>query len=320
MHGSMPRVSAAVLNFNGRDLLDVIVPSLLAQTYRDFEPILVDDGSTDDSVAYVRERWPEVRVVPAGEANVGVAAAFNAAVRASTGELVALLNNDLELDPRWLEELVAGLDRHPEAATASGKLLSYHRRDVIDSTGDLFMRSGMAFGRGSGEVDRGQYDGEQEVFAPTAGAGLYRKRALADVGEFDESLYAYLEDVDWGLRAQLAGYRSRYVPAAVAFHMGSRTTGGDTNPVYFRLKRRNTIALLLKDVPLRFALRNLHVIAGNHLLGLAYSARAGMLWPHLRAWGEAVWAAPGWLRARRRILGEARIPLRDFGRFVSDRR
>jgi GT2 family glycosyltransferase len=315
----MPQVSAAVLNYNGRELLDVVIPSLLAQTYRDFEAILVDDGSSDGSVEYARARWPELRVVADGR-NVGVAAALNVAVHVSSGELVALLNNDLELEPRWLEELVAALDRHPQAATASGKLLRYDERTVIDSAGDLFMRSGMAFGRGAGQVDRGQFGREDEVFAPTAGAGLYRAAALADVGPFDESFFAYLEDVDWGLRAQLAGYRSVYVPAAVAYHMGSRTTGGDANPRFFALLRRNTIAVLIKDVPLRFLVRNAHVIAGNHLLALAYSARQGEAWPHVKAWGAAVRAAPRWRRARREILGARRIPLRDFDRFVSAKR
>ena len=316
----MPRVSAAVLNYNGKDLLDVVVPSLLAQSFGDFELILIDDSSTDDSVAYARGRWPELRVVAAGEGNVGVAAALNAAVRAATGELVALLNNDLELEPGWLRALVDALDRHPQAASASGKLLRFDERTVIDSAGDIFMRSGMAFGRGAGQVDRGQFDHEEEVFAPTAGAGLFRASALADVGPFDESLFAYLEDVDWGLRAQLAGYRSVYVPGAVAYHMGSRTTGGDANPRFFGLLRRNTIAVLIKDVPLRFLARNLHVIVGNHLLALGYSARAGRLLPHLKAWGAALRAAPGWWRARRRILGARRIPLKDFDRFVSKRR
>ena len=239
----MPRVSAAVLNYDGRDLLEVILPSLAAQEYRDFETIVVDNGSTDDSVSYVRETWPQVRVVSAGVANVGVAAALNIAVRTATGEFVALLNNDIELDSRWLGELVAALDRHPEAATAAGKLLSYHRRERIDGAGDIFTRAAVAWGRGSGQLDRGQYDHPEEVFAPTAGAGLYRTSALADVGSFDESFIAYFEDVDWGLRAQLAGYRSRYVPTAVGYHMGSMTTRGDENPLYYELQRRNTLAV-----------------------------------------------------------------------------
>jgi GT2 family glycosyltransferase len=316
----MPRVSAAVLNYDGRDLLEVILPSLAAQEYRDFETIVVDNGSTDDSVSYMRETWPQVRVVSVGATNVGVAAALNIAVGAATGEFVALLNNDIELDPRWLGELVAALDRHPEAGTVAGKLLNFHRREEIDAAGDIFTRSATAFGRGSGELDAGQYDLEEEVFAPTAGAALYRAKVLAEVGAFDESFFAYFEDVDWGLRAQLAGHRSWYVPSAIGFHMGRRTTRPDVNPRYYMLQRRNTVALLVKDVPLAFVLRNAHLILAHHVLGLAYSARAGMLRVHLRAFVEAVRATPGWLKARRAILSARQVSLGEFNRFVSERR
>ncbi len=316
----MPRVSAAVLNYDGRDLLEVILPSLATQEYRDFETIVVDNGSTDDSVPYMRETWPQVRVVSVGAVNVGVAAALNIAVGAATGEFVALLNNDIELDPRWLGELVAALDRHPEAGTVAGKLLNFYRREEIDAAGDIFTRSATAFGRGSGELDAGQYNLEEEVFAPTAGAALYRARVLAEVGAFDESFFAYFEDVDWGLRAQLAGHRSWYVPSAIGFHMGRRTTRPDVNPRYYMLQRRNTVALLVKDVPLAFVLRNAHLILAHHALGLAYSARAGMLRVHLRALVEAVCATPRWLKARRAILGARQVSLGEFNRFVSERR
>jgi GT2 family glycosyltransferase len=316
----MPRVSAAVLNYNGRELLEVILPSLAAQRYRDFETVVIDDCSTDDSLEYLREAWPDARVVLTGASNVGVSAALNVAVGAVTSEFVALLNNDIELDPEWMGELVGALDAHPQAATAAGKLLSYSERERIDGAGDIFTRAAMAWGRGSGQLDRGQYDRAEEVFAPTAGAGLYRVSALADVGPFDESFFAYFEDVDWGLRAQLAGYRSRYVPSAVGFHMGSATTQGDRNPLYYELQRRNTLAVLIKDVPARFLARNLPRILAEQLLGLAYSARAGMLSVHLRAVLAAARRAPGWLRARRSIMRARRIDTREFDRFVSERR
>jgi GT2 family glycosyltransferase len=316
----MPRVSVAVLNFNGRRLLEVILPSLMAQVYEDFETIVVDDCSSDDSLEYLRREWPHVRVVRTGETNVGVAAALNVAVRAAGGEFVALLNNDIELDRLWLGELVAALERHPEAASAAGKLLNYRNRELIDGAGDVFTRAASAWGRGGGEVDRGQYERAEEVFAPTAGAALYRRTALADVGPFDESFHAYFEDVDWGLRAQLAGYRSRYVPRAVGYHMGSETTRGDRNPLYYELQRRNILAVLIKDVPLRFLLWNLPWIVGQQLLGLAYSARAGMLGVHLRALARAARDSPPWLRERRRILRARRIELAEFDRFVSRRR
>ena len=309
-----------MLNFNGRKLLEVILPSLAAQEYRDFEMVVVDDCSSDDSLRYLSEHWRAVRVLPTGPVNVGVSAALNVAVRGCGAEFVALLNNDIELDPRWLSELVAALDAHPEAATAAGKMLSYHQRERLDGAGDVFTRAATAWGRGAGEIDRGQYDQPQEIFAPTAGAGLYRASALADVGGFDESFFAYFEDVDWGLRAQLAGYRSRYVPTAVGYHMGSVTTRGDRNPLYYELQRRNTLAVMVKDVPVRFLARNLHVVLREQLLSLAYSARAGMLGVHLRAIGAALRRAPRLLRERRRILAARRIPLSEFDRFTSTRR
>ncbi|HWF75046.1 MAG TPA: glycosyltransferase family 2 protein [Solirubrobacteraceae bacterium] len=315
----MPRLSAAVLNFNGRHLLEIVLPSLIDQRYRDFETIVVDNGSTDDSVAYLAEHWPEVRVVVTGTRNVGVSAALNMAVAAAGGELVALLNNDIELDPDWLGELVAALDRHPEAASVAGKLLRFDERGVLDGAGNIFRRSATAWQRGAGQPDRGQYDSEQEVFAATAGAALYRRSALVDVGPFDESFFAYFEDVDWGLRAQISGHRCWYVPSAVAFHMGSRTTRGDADPFYYELQRRNTLALLIKDVPLPFIVRNAPHILAHHALGLAYSARARMLRVHLRAIRAAWSAAPAWRAERRRILGTRQVGIGDFDRFVSDR-
>jgi GT2 family glycosyltransferase len=315
----MPRVSAAVLNFNGRSLLEVILPSLVAQEYRDFEVVVVDDCSEDDSLEYLEREWPEVRVVTTGEQNVGITAAFNVAVAACAGEFLALLNNDIELDRRWLGELVAALDSHSEAATAAGKLLSYHRRNEIDSAGDVFTRAGMAWGRGSGQIDRGQYDRAEEIFAPTGGAGLYRMSAFTDVGPFDESFDAYCEDVDWGLRAQLAGYRSRYVPTAIGYHMGGATTGREKTR-YYELRHRNALAVMVKDVPARFLLRHMPRIAWHQAIGLLYSVRPGMLGAHLRAFAAAACATPEWLRSRRRIMRRRRISPAEFDRFVSARR
>lgn len=307
----MPRVSAVVLNFNGRELLEVVLPSLAAQEYRDFELVVVDDCSTDDSLEYLDRKWPAVRVVPAGEVNVGVSAALNVAVGAATGELLALLNNDVELDPRWMGELVDALDRHPHAASAAGKLLDYRRPDLLDGAGDVLTRRLVAYRRGHGEPDRGQYEREEEVFAPSAGAALYRREAFAVVGGFDESFEAYFEDVDWGLRAQLAGLRCVYIPTAIARHMGGATTGGEHSPRYYALHRRNPLGVIVKDVPLGVLARSLPAILREQAGGLVYSAQHGLLAIHLRALASAARLLPGWFRSRRRIQ---RI------RQVSDRR
>src|SRR5258708_5503723 len=145
----MPRVSLAVLNYDGRELLEVVLPSLAAQEFTDFETIVIDNASHDDSLAYLQEHWPDVRVVSVGRENVGVSAALNVAVRSARGELVALLNNDIELEPSWLGELVAALDRHPDAVSVAGKLLSFSARDRIYSAGDIFTTAPTPFPPGA---------------------------------------------------------------------------------------------------------------------------------------------------------------------------
>jgi GT2 family glycosyltransferase len=244
----MPSVSAVILTYNGRHLLELILPSLAAQTRPPEQTIVVDDASTDGTVEWLAENWPAVEVV-AHEQNAGVAVALNAGVAAADGELLALLNNDLELDPFWLEQMVAGIERHPDAGSVACKLRSYHDRARLDGTGDILTRGMIGYRRGGGELDTGQYEREEEVLTATAGAALYRASALARVGPFDESFWAYFEDVDWGLRAQLAGLSCWYIPSALAYHMGGATTGGDRSPVFSILHHRNRIGLIVKDLP-----------------------------------------------------------------------
>jgi GT2 family glycosyltransferase len=312
----MPRVSAVILNYNGRHLLEVVLPSMAAQEYRDFEIVVVDNCSSDDSVAYLRESWPQVRAVWVGPRNIGVAGALNRGVAVAAGELVALLNNDIELERTWLGELVAALDKRPEAGSACGKTLSYQRRDELDGAGDILTRDGLGHRRGYGQTDRGQFECAEDVFAPSAGVALYRARVLAEVGPFDESFHAYYEDVDWGLRAQLKGHGCRYVPSAVAYHMGGATTRGERDRFYFMLQRRNQLAVLMKDLPLGLLVWHAPRILWGQLQMAVRSARAGMLGTHLRALAEALRSAPRWLRARREIQHSRTIGSRELRRLM----
>jgi GT2 family glycosyltransferase len=312
-----PSVTAVVLNYDGRSLLEVILPSLAAQTYGPFELVVVDNGSRDDSRAYLAEHWPAVRVLSLAD-NVGVAAALNRGLQAAGGEYVALLNNDLELEVDWLAEMVAGLQRHPDAASAGCKLRRYHDRARLDGTGDVLTRALLAFPRGSGELDEGQYDREEEILAPTAGAALYRASAFAQVGPFDESFWAYFEDVDWGLRAQLAGLRSWYVPTAVAYHMGGATTGGDRNPFYLVLHQRNRIALMVKDLPWPVLLSSLRPIAREQAGTFVHGVKQRTLGLYMRAWLGAIARLPGWLWQRRRIQRDRRVPASRIGELLGE--
>ncbi|HEX2129716.1 MAG TPA: glycosyltransferase family 2 protein, partial [Solirubrobacterales bacterium] len=215
-------------------------------------------------------------------------------------ELVALLNNDMELESNWLSELVAELDRHPGAASATSKLLSFHEREVLDGTGDIISWSGNANRRGQGEVDTHRYDDVGEVFGPCAGAALYRRASFDDVGLFDEDFFAYLEDVDWAFRARLRGWGCRYVPSSVAYHVGAATTSrqGDLE-VY--LARRNQIALIAKNFPAGSLLRFWWLIAAEQLHALALALYTRTPGRQLRAWRDALRALPRTLAKRRAI-------------------
>lgn len=310
-------VSAIVLNYNGEHLLRIILPSLTRQTRPAEQIVVVDNGSTDGSTAYLARLWPEIEVV-AIPTNVGVAAALNRGVEAASGSHIALLNNDLELTETWLQEMVAGLKRHPDAGSVACKLRSYADRQRLDGAGDKVTRAMVAVRRGSGELDLGQYDTEEEILTPTAGAALYRARALARVGPFDESFYAYFEDVDWGLRAQLFGFTSWYLPRAVGYHMGGATTGGDRNPRYWKLHQRNRIGLMVKDLPLQVLIGNLGPILREQAGGLVHSAKHRLLRMHLQAFASALRCLPGWIRARWQIQRSRQVSATHLNRYLSD--
>jgi GT2 family glycosyltransferase len=305
MSKARPGVDLIVLNYNGKKLLAAALPSMYAQAYEPFTLTVVDNGSTDGSVELVEEQWPGTRVVSLPE-NVGVTAALNRGIEAGDAPYLALLNNDLELDPGWLRELVAELERHPEAGSATGKLLSYRRRNVIDGAGDVVSWSGACVRRGRGEVDRGQYDVPGAVFSASGAAALYRRSAFDVVGPFDEDFFAYLEDVDWGFRAQLAGYSCRYVPTAVAYHMGGATTGSDER-LYLAHLRRNTITLVVKNYPATRLVRHAHRLLAYQAAHFLVSVRDRKARDHLRSIGEALAALPATLRKRRRIQATRRV-------------
>lgn len=315
-HPERPALAVTVANYNGRHLLEAMLPSLAAQRFRDFRVVVVDDASTDDTVAWLRREWPEVEVV-ALERNGGVTAAFNVCLQAAgDAELVGLFNNDIELEPDCLGHLVLAMSEHPEAGSAGAKLVDFHRRGILDGAGDAFRWTGTATRRGHGEPDDGRYDRPEPVFGACGGAAVYRRAALKDVGDFDEAFFAFSEDVDWALRAQLAGWTCRYVPGAVAFHMGSATLGkGLTDFTAYHLWR-NAIWLVAKDYPALALIRHAPEIA----LGLATNAAAawwdGKLGVWRRAMRDALRGLPAALRRRRAVQGRRRRSLRELERVV----
>jgi hypothetical protein len=243
----MTAVNIVIPSFNGRELLPVCLDSLKKQTFADFDVTVVDNGSQDGSIAMLRERYPDVKIV-ALERNYGFAMPVNRGIESGEAEFVSLLNNDIELDPRWLEELHSALRLHPEAASCGPKMMRYWERDRINVLGIRLNSDGDVEIIGAGETDRGQYDDLRYVFGVNAGACLYRRSLFADIGLFDESFWASFEDVDLSFRAQLAGYKALYVPTAVAYHMvGATIKKRRYRPTF--LNNRNKILFFWKDMP-----------------------------------------------------------------------
>jgi hypothetical protein len=238
--------------------------------------------------------------------NLGVTAALNSCLEAGRGsEYVLLLNNDVELDPRCVESLVATLGGEAGAAVAQAKLLDFTRRDLLDGTGDSYSWAGIPHRRGQGEPDEGQYDEQLEVFGACAAVALYRNDAVEQVGAFDEQLYALCEDVDWSFRARLAGYRCAYVPGAIAYHIGSASLGPRVSEFTLYHNWRNQLWVIAKNYPAASLVRHLPDL----LMGLVANAYVavrhrcpGVL---LRAWRDALRGLPA-VREKRRAIQAAR--------------
>lgn len=245
----MVAVSLIIVNRNGEDLLDDCLSSLKRQTYRDFELIFVDNGSTDGSLAKVADLMPDATCVALTE-NTGFAIGNNRGMQRAQGKYIVLVNNDTELDENFLAELVAPAERDDGVGMVAPKILDFYQRDRIDSVGGLILcRDGLAQGRGRCERDEGQYDELDEVLVPSGCAALYRREMLDEVGLFDETLFMYCEDTDLGLRARWAGWKAVAAPRAVIYHKYSALAGA-YSPLKMYYVERNHFLVALKNLPL----------------------------------------------------------------------
>jgi GT2 family glycosyltransferase len=310
-----PRVSVVVPNLNGVDLLGPCLAAVAAQTVEDVETIVVDNGSDDGSTAFVRERFPHVRVFPLSE-NRGFASAMNVGIAAAEAPLIAFLNNDAEPAPTWLEELERCMQRHPRAAAAASKLLRADDPGTLDGAGDGLTRTFRPIARGHGRPDEGNFDDEVEVFGASGTASLWRGDVLHALGGFDERFFAYYEDVDLSFRARLAGWECWYAPRSVSNHRRGATAGGDLRFTLY-LPARNRWFFLLKNAPASLLLRHpvgLLIEDGFWLLR-AFRARApGTL---IRAYGEVIAQLRPLLRERRRLQRSRAVSPSALNRLLS---
>jgi GT2 family glycosyltransferase len=292
------RYSVVIPNLDGAELLRPCLDALSAQTVDGVQTIVVDNGSTDGSLALIRDGFPETKVVELGE-NQGFAGAMNAGIEAADAPLVAFLNNDAVAAPSWLAELERCLARRPQAAAATAKLAGT-REGVLDGAGDGLTPSFLPFVHGHGHLDDPRWNEERQVFGASGTASLWRADVLRELGGFDERFFAYYEDVDLSFRARLRGYELWYAPGAVASHRRGATAGNDLR---FTLHNpaRNRWFFLLKDAPAGLLLRHpLGLLAGEGFWWLrALRARSpGTL---LRAYGEVLRELRPLLRERRTL-------------------
>ncbi len=261
-----PLISVIVLNYNGLRFLEPCLSSLLCQNFEEFEIILVDNGSSDGSTNFIREHFPSVILVDTGK-NMGFAGGTNAGIQAAKGRFILTLNNDTVADIALLKEIQKPMLRDPDVGMCASKMLFPDGR--IYSTGISIFRSGAAVDRGIFEPDAGKFDCEEEVFGPCAGAALYRRSMLDEIGIFDEDFFLYMEDVDLAFRARLSGWKCRYVPTAQVIHEHGGTAGVNSDiSVYYG--NRNLLWCTAKNFPVRIFLVCFPWILGRNCADIPY--------------------------------------------------
>lgn len=222
--------------------------ALESQDYTDFEVIFVDNGSADDSVRFVREHYPEVKIIALRE-NTGFCGAVNAGIQASLCSYVILLNNDTIVHRQFVGSLLRAIKRKPRAFSCQARMVQMHDRNKMDDAGNYYCALGWAFADGKGKPMK-NYGQEKRIFSSCAGAAIYRRKIMDKIGYFDEEHFAYLEDLDIGYRAKINGYENWFCPEAVVYHVGSGTSGSRYNLFKVRYSSRNNVYLIYKNMPL----------------------------------------------------------------------
>jgi GT2 family glycosyltransferase len=307
-------VSVVIVNWNGRHYLETCLASLAAQSYPATEIILVDNGSTDGSVAWVAEYHPFVRLI-CNERNLGFAAGNNQGLRAANGTYVALLNNDVWAEPGWLAALVAAA-APPCVGSVASLMLFADRPQVINSAGVCVDWCGVSWDRAGGEALADQPQEVTPVFGASGGAALYRREMLLALGGLNDSYFMYLEDVDLAWRARWAGWEAVLAPKARVRHVHSGSSGqGSALKTYYLA--RNKIHLLLTNYPWPFLWFFAPLLWLYDMLSLANSLLGERTLAGLRG-RLAGWASAGQaLRARRRVQAARRISPQAIFRWLA---
>lgn len=269
----MSEVSVIIPSWNGKEYLEKCLLSLKAQTFQDFEVIVIDNGSQDGSVSFLRRIFPEVRV-HAFRRNTGFCHAVNTGIRMSAAPYVILLNNDTQAEPSMVAELLRAIKRRPRAFAVQAKMLRMSDPQLVDDAGDAYCALGWAFALGRGRA-QSDYTKDRRIFSACGGASIYRRAVLEKIGLFDEAHFAYLEDLDICWRARLAGHPSYFAAAAKVLHAGSAATGAKYNAFKVSHSARNSILVIRKNMPAVQIAVNLPFLAAGFLIKTVFFCKKG---------------------------------------------
>ena len=310
MFDTGPLTSFVIPNYNGKNFINICLNSIAQQTHKSFEVIVVDDASTDDSCSFVRSQYSWVHLIRL-EHNTGFCHAVNTGIKASKGNYIALINNDVELDKDWLICMVQAMQAYPDAFGISSKVLNYYDRKTIDDAGDIYTREGRAFKRWNSLSDERFNHRTEEIFSPSGAASLFSVSALDKAGLWDEHFIAYLDDVDIGFRARLLGYKSYYEPKAVAYHMVSRSYGKNTVAMGALVLRNNT-AVMIKDMPLPLIVGYFPWLIIGHLKIMKFILSIGGLKALIKGYIMLIKMMPYLLQARSVIKDKTVITVKTL--------
>ncbi len=257
---NLPFVSIIIVNYNGLRFLENCLASLKKQSYppSNYEIIIVDNGSTDDSVSFIRNNWAEVRIIEARK-NLGFAAGNNLGFEHAKGDFFALLNNDTEVPENWLAVLVNEILESKYIGLVTCKILFHADRKTINSTGLQLLADGRGNDRGFRETDSGQYNNKEDVFGACGASVLLRKEMLADIGNFDDRLFMYYEDLDLAWRAKLKNWRCVYTPETVVYHIHCGSSGEWSDFFTFHVER-NRVLVSIKNAPIGMAFKCFSIV------------------------------------------------------------
>jgi GT2 family glycosyltransferase len=305
MAQQVSNVYVVIPNYNGADMLAEAVDSVLAQSYKQFTLILVDNGSVDDSRT-IMERYEakddRIKTI-FRDKNFGYTGGVNPGMELAIkdgAKYVAPFNNDATADRSWLKNLVGFLDNHEAFGIATCKLLHTDGK-TFDSTADLYTSWGIPYPRGRDEPVSNKYDKQTTIFGASGGASLYRTAMLAKIGVFDQDFFAYYEDIDLSFRAQLAGWKVGFVPKSIVYHGQGKTSekmaSGFTTTQYMK----NLPMIVIKDIPFKLLFKVWPRFMFAYYIFFVNAMFTGRGWAAYRGWLRMLWLIPKKLRARHEI-------------------